>query len=382
MNIRVDLSYPIKDGTEVVFRSPIDCSDVTGLKVYYIGDNGLAESKEFVLADAHGNNVGCIPHLFAENVVVKVILDVTTSMAFVQNADTNAYLEGRFAEAVTHTPQTLSNEQKAQARENIGAVSEKDLTQPKELTESWASLAARIKQGDFTGINVGDYKVADMNTTHGEFARPAKFYVMGIDTYYGVGNAGNKVPHHIDFITFDIAGADKMNTTNTNNGTAAEKNPWRASFAYQAMNFGIYDLTAIPLYVCDAEPHIIDKMAQLYNRYSASGSATNPTGWSANTFSSMGKYWIPSEKEVMGSAVQGDTGYAISGGGCNAQYELFRKFGLKHFCQGDTDKVFWLCTPKANNDTAFCAIKSNGNLTTYTAAYSTNMYYPVCFRIG
>ena len=92
-NIRVDLSTPIYDGAEVVFRSPVDCSQVTGLIVYYNGG-----SQEFVFADAHGNDVGDIDHLFAEDVVVKVILDVTTSMAFVQNADTNAYLENRFAE--------------------------------------------------------------------------------------------------------------------------------------------------------------------------------------------------------------------------------------------------------------------------------------------
>ena len=92
MNIRVDLNAPIRDGTEVVFRSPVDCSQITGLIVYYNG-----ESKEFAFADAHGNNVGDIDHLFAENVVVKVILDPETSMAFVQNADTNAYLEGKFA---------------------------------------------------------------------------------------------------------------------------------------------------------------------------------------------------------------------------------------------------------------------------------------------
>ena len=95
MNIRVDLNTPINDGTEVVFRSPADCSQVTGLIVYYNG-----ESKEFAFADAHGNNVGDIDHLFAENVVVKVILDVTTSMAFVQNADTNAYLEWRFQDTI------------------------------------------------------------------------------------------------------------------------------------------------------------------------------------------------------------------------------------------------------------------------------------------
>lgn len=93
MNIRVDLQRAIFDGMEVVFRSPVDCSQVTGLIVYY-NDGGNTVSKEFAFADAHGNNVGDIDHLFAENVVVKVILDVTTGMAFVQNADTNAYLEG------------------------------------------------------------------------------------------------------------------------------------------------------------------------------------------------------------------------------------------------------------------------------------------------
>ena len=92
-NIIVDYNAPIQDGTEVVFRSPVDCSQITGLKVNYSGG-----SQEFMLADAHGNNVGDIDHLFAENVAVKVILDVTTGMAFVQNPDTNSYLEARFAE--------------------------------------------------------------------------------------------------------------------------------------------------------------------------------------------------------------------------------------------------------------------------------------------
>ena len=89
------MATPISDGTEVVFRSPVDCSQVTGLVVYYNGGN-----KEFAFADAHGNNVGDIDHLFAENVVVKVILDVTHAMAFVQNADTNAYIERTFIKTV------------------------------------------------------------------------------------------------------------------------------------------------------------------------------------------------------------------------------------------------------------------------------------------
>lgn len=96
MNIRVDLNTPIINGTEVVFRSPVDCAAVTGLIVYY-KNAGATASKEFAFADAHGNNVGDINHLFAEDAVVKVILDVTKGMAFVQNADTNSYLEEQLA---------------------------------------------------------------------------------------------------------------------------------------------------------------------------------------------------------------------------------------------------------------------------------------------
>lgn len=95
MNIRVNLNTNIADGSEVVFRSPADCSQVTGLVIYHNGGK-----TEFAFADAHGNNVGDIDHLFAENAVVKVILDVTAGMAFVQNADTNAYIERTFIKSV------------------------------------------------------------------------------------------------------------------------------------------------------------------------------------------------------------------------------------------------------------------------------------------
>ena len=95
-NIKVNLNNEPKDGTEVVFRSPVDCSQVTGLIVYYITDDLEESCKEFIFADAHGNNVGIIDHLFAEDAVVSVILDVGNGMAFVQNSDTNSYLEYRF----------------------------------------------------------------------------------------------------------------------------------------------------------------------------------------------------------------------------------------------------------------------------------------------
>ena len=94
--IRVDQAIPVFDGQPVTFKSPANCSGIDGLKVYYPAADGTAVAT-FALADAHGNNVGSI-NLFAANVLVKVILDTESGMAFVQNADTNAYLEGRFEE--------------------------------------------------------------------------------------------------------------------------------------------------------------------------------------------------------------------------------------------------------------------------------------------
>lgn len=100
-NIIVNLSYKIFDGAEITFKSPADCSNVTGLRVRYPIENNMWQSQEFKLADAHKNDVAKISELFSENAMVKVILDTEAGMAFVQNADTNAYLEGRFKELTT-----------------------------------------------------------------------------------------------------------------------------------------------------------------------------------------------------------------------------------------------------------------------------------------
>lgn len=95
-NIRVDSTVEVFDGQALTFRSPVDISQVTGLKVYYPKGDTTA-SKVFQFADAHGQNIGNL-NLFASNVIVKVILDTASLLAYVQNADTNAYLEGKFTQ--------------------------------------------------------------------------------------------------------------------------------------------------------------------------------------------------------------------------------------------------------------------------------------------
>lgn len=106
--IVVNVNFAIADGSEIKFKSPADCSQIIGLRVWYKAGDDTA-FQDFAFADAHGNNVGDIDHLFAANAVVKVILDVAGSMAFVQNADTNAYIERTFIKSIngiTPDPET------------------------------------------------------------------------------------------------------------------------------------------------------------------------------------------------------------------------------------------------------------------------------------
>ena len=96
-NIKLSVNFTLADGSEIKFKAPADCSSITGLVISYPDNSGNTVTSNFVLTDAHGNDVGSINNLFAKNAVVKVILDVTSGQAFVQNADTNAYIEGQLA---------------------------------------------------------------------------------------------------------------------------------------------------------------------------------------------------------------------------------------------------------------------------------------------
>lgn len=102
-NIIVTLDHPIENGEEIKFLAPCDCTAVTGLMVNYPTELEVTESKTFVFKDAHGNDLTGVGNLFTQSAVVKVIVDVTGSAAYIQNADTNKYLESRLPKSVTVT---------------------------------------------------------------------------------------------------------------------------------------------------------------------------------------------------------------------------------------------------------------------------------------
>ncbi len=98
--IKLELSGRLIDGMDVKFKAPCDCTAITGLLVSYIDDNGNAASKPFTFCDAHGNNLAGLGNLFAAGAYVKAILDAVNGRAYLQNADTNKYLEGKLEEPI------------------------------------------------------------------------------------------------------------------------------------------------------------------------------------------------------------------------------------------------------------------------------------------
>lgn len=158
-NIRIDLEATVINGQTLTFKSPVDCSQITGLILYYPEGN-TTKSTVFQFADAHGNNVGNI-NLFAENVLVKVILDTDLKRAYVQNADTNAYLENRFANLnasdVGARPNTwMPTAEEVGARPNTWMPSANDVgARPNTWTPSAADVGARPNTWTPSASDVG-----------------------------------------------------------------------------------------------------------------------------------------------------------------------------------------------------------------------------------
>lgn len=244
----------------------------------------------------------------------------------------------------------------------------------KEISESWKDLHDRIVVGDFSGINVGDYKTITLTTGEVVICE-----VAGIDTYYRSGDI--PVGHHIDFISRDcLAGGKRMNATNDNNGTEEDHHPWMVSEMYKTLNnetTGVY--STLPV---DLKPYIITKRALHEERYSSSGKVGNNTSYS---YIDMGKLWLPAESEIYGHAILSDISMTEIGmSGLNFQYPIFAS-GTSHVikCNGNGGSrcPWWTSSARMNDKYYFCYVNDIGERRVNGAA-STICRVPLCFRIG
>ena len=110
--IKITLGYVPADGKQISFRSPCSSADTTGLVI---------DDVEYLLVDADGVNVSQKENLWNSGAIVSVILDTVNALAYVQNANSNTYLEEQLADKLSRSGDTLTGELIAQNNTNYTA---------------------------------------------------------------------------------------------------------------------------------------------------------------------------------------------------------------------------------------------------------------------
>ena len=272
--------------------------------------------------------------------------------------------------------------------------------------DAWAWIHSRIQAVNFEGIHVGDYIPVTLSggTIGGVFNvasnQQHKMQVAGIDTYYNSGDT--PIPHHIDFISLETLETCSMwNEGNTNNGTSAEKNPWKSSRIYAILNGvnnystaaqgslkhglncgsgGVYQMLPQA-----ARNVIIQKRSWIEEQYDGSKQVNYPTG---NKWDDVGFLWVPHEVEVCGYQ---PNSYNRNNDGGNLDnltrnlskwYPLFKQqTRVKLGADTHQRSNYWLCCPSGIHPTLVCFVDATGPVTTHSA---TNTYISACFgfRVG
>lgn len=256
-------------------------------------------------------------------------------------------------------------------------------------SDEWAWIKARIQSGNFKGIYVCDY--IPITCSNGYVLNAQ---VAGINTYKGYGDP--LVGNHIDFICKELwDDLHVMNKVDYNNGNANSPSPFLASdlnYWLNSMSGNVPNSTSDPSVTTEVDyttsgvlyylpdklkNQIITKRIVLPNRYTAGKVLTNDNSW---VWQSTGKLWIPSEFEVVGAVLWGNTGYGASG---FVQYPLFacnmNKAKLR--CASEDRCAWWLLSARAGYSTHFVEAFKHGYCD-YRIASNTSVASSVCFRIG
>lgn len=263
--------------------------------------------------------------------------------------------------------------------------------------DPWAWIKARITDGDWHGLHIGDYIPF---TTTEDSPKTYQAQIAGINTYKNYGNV--VVNNQIDFICRELwETRHPMNPVNFNNGTkfgdaAATEYPWLASDLYLYINSLAgkvpnsttvgggtgtdvdYTSGGVYYYLPSAlKAKIVEKRAYLPSRYSASGllSDDNLGGWTY-----IGKLWLPSEFEVYGAPVWGGKGgYATMGN--NVQYPYFAGNMNRAKNRSGSRDNWWVLSVNSGDTTGWCMVSSSGH-SSRSVTSGSKIAAPICFRIA
>lgn len=198
--IKVNVQESIYDGAEVVFVAPCDCSAISGLRLVVPNGNNQTTDVDFAFKDANGNDLSNVDHLFKAGAFVKVILKVTNKVAYIQNPDTNGYLENRLDHTVTQDI-SVGRRQGSSKGTGSSALGYQNTASGSysvaEGKNTQASAEASHAEGITTGANdkgahaEGDNSVANGQASHAE-GRLTKTVGRGSHAEGDTTTAGNK----------------------------------------------------------------------------------------------------------------------------------------------------------------------------------------------
>lgn len=237
--------------------------------------------------------------------------------------------------------------------------------EPREITLTWDEISIKTKKGDFSGLRIGDYKTVTLTTSEIVIME-----IAAIDPYFGSGD--QEAGHHILWVSRDcLATTYQMRSSNTNNGTSAEPNPYRASALFSTLQNTIF-----PTVPAEIRAHVIEMRGLMEQRYSSSGTLNNSNNWA---WYSRGKAILLTPIEVFGTSGWGESVWS-NGGGVNVHLPLFAG-SSKHFIKrkgnGGERVGWWLAAASSGYSAYFCNIGSSGD--SYCINASDSFGVPLSF---
>jgi hypothetical protein len=261
-----------------------------------------------------------------------------------------------------------------------------------------AWLHARCAAGNFKGIYPFDYfydtTVAQtVDGTAVAAGQQRKCVIAAIDPYYNSGN--NAMPHHLTIFAGFSAANVVFNTTNNNNGSSYNANPWKASKLYAAMN-GVNNSTTnkigavgfngtggcyLNTFSTALRNIMIEQPFLAPQRYNANSALNDHTSCNWN-WEGRGKLFAPSEIEVYGTQIHSKQASLaqcdFEGYGPYCQWDIFKTVAGR-LLFGRTS--FWLSSVAGGGST-FACIVYGGGLATVHSTSTTNIRAPLCFHIA
>ncbi len=236
---------------------------------------------------------------------------------------------------------------------------------------AWEYLADRVDLARdtavgmraYAGLRVGDYANVQVE------ANPYPYMIGAFDYDKGCCDP-EQGPSLLMCTRTAFPERVQWNTTNDNNGTAAEPFPYLASNVFRYLRD-----TLLPKFPAEVRAVMKERVCVLEQRYSASAKMSDSTTWA---WKNVGRLWLPDEGEIYGCVYWGSR----YGSGLVGQIPAFQLPRDRIFRTPDgTRSGVWLRCVSGLGSTYACNALAYGGASHNTCSYGAIGVAP-CFLLG